>query len=84
MRVRGTRIVVSKLMQNEIPNKMHSGHLGLVKCREHAQQLFWWPGLSQDLAVIVKKSLSAKAECTAISVVKSDYYSRISVTEDRG
>ena len=52
--VRGSRIVVPKSMQNEVLNKLHDGHLGLVKCRERAQQSIWWPGVAQDIAVIVK------------------------------
>ncbi|KAL1265233.1 hypothetical protein QQF64_003260 [Cirrhinus molitorella] len=51
--LRGTRLVIPASMRSSVLNKLHEGHLGLVKCRERARQSVWWPGLSHQLKEIV-------------------------------
>ena len=53
--MRGSRIVIPKPLQKEILERIHtSGHQGITKCRERAQQSVWWPGLSTQLEELVK------------------------------
>ena len=33
----------------EMLEKLHQGHQGITKCRGHARQSIWWPGLSKQL-----------------------------------
>ncbi|KAL6491496.1 hypothetical protein MHYP_G00018410 [Metynnis hypsauchen] len=49
----GSRIVVPQVMRNEILQKIHEGHQGLVKCRDRAKSSVWWPGLSKQLSELV-------------------------------
>ena len=42
-------------MRQDILGKLHTGHQGIVKCRERARQSVWWPGLSTQLVQLVKK-----------------------------
>ena len=49
--LRGCRIVVPTAMKQE---KLHTGQLGIVKCREIARQSVWWPGLSTQLVQMIK------------------------------
>lgn len=51
--LRGTRLFIPAAMRSSVLNKLHEGHLGLVKCRERARQSVWWPGLRHQLKEIV-------------------------------
>lgn len=42
------RLVIPMAMRNDVLNRLHEGHQGIVKCREHARQSGWWLGLSQQ------------------------------------
>ena len=53
--LRGTRIVIPGPLREEMLRHIHSGHQGLVKCRERARQSVWWPGLSAQLERLVKR-----------------------------
>jgi hypothetical protein len=30
-------------------NKIHEGHLGMVKCKQRARDVLYWPGLAREL-----------------------------------
>ena len=47
--LRGNRIVIPFKLQTDIVNRLHSGHQGISKCRQLAQQSVWWPGIGQAL-----------------------------------
>lgn len=53
--IRNSRLVIPKTLQSEMLEKIHVGHLGIVKCRERAKQAVWWPGLSTQLKNLVEK-----------------------------
>jgi transposase InsO family protein len=52
--LRGNRLVIPPPLRVDILNKIHTGHLGIAKCRERACQAVWWPGLSAQLEQLVK------------------------------
>ena len=47
--LKGKRIVVPATMRLDILEKLHTGHLGVTKCRERAMSSVWWPGLNKQL-----------------------------------
>ena len=53
--LRGARIIIPVPLRQEMLNCIHSGHQGIVKCRERARQSMWWPGLSTQLEKFVKQ-----------------------------
>ncbi len=52
--MRGSRIVIPPPLRQEMLAKIHTGHQGIVKCRERARQSMWWPGLSKELEELVR------------------------------
>ena len=51
---RNTRIVIPISERIDILKRIHTGHLGIQKCRERVRQSVWWPGVSQEIADMVK------------------------------
>lgn len=49
----GTRLVIPANMRNDVLEKIHEGHQGVVKCRDRAGQTVWWPGLSGQIRELV-------------------------------
>ena len=47
--LRGKRIVIPSKLQIDIVNRLHSGHQGISKCRQLAQENVWWPGIGKDI-----------------------------------
>ena len=52
--LKGCRLVIPKLLQTDILQKLHAGHQGIAKCRERAKQSVWWPGLCTQLQKVVE------------------------------
>ena len=45
----GKRIVVPRSLQTFTLQKIHSGHLGMQRCRLRAGNTIWWPGLAKQI-----------------------------------
>ena len=50
----GGRIIVPTLLREEALEKLHEGHQGIQRCRLRAQSAVWWPGLSSQIADLIK------------------------------
>ena len=42
-------------MRQEILDRIHDGHPGIVKSRERANMSVWWPGLSGEISTTVER-----------------------------
>ena len=47
--MRGSQIVILKVLQEEVFEQIHSGHQGLNKCKERARLSVWWPGITKSI-----------------------------------
>lgn len=53
--LKGTRLVIPQSLRTEVLRKLHDGHQGIGRCRSLARGSVWWPGLSTELALSVKR-----------------------------
>ena len=44
-------------MRNTILDKIHEGHLGMVKCNSRARDSVWWPGISKQIEELVRNCI---------------------------
>ena len=49
------RIVIPSAMRPEILKKLHVSHLGIVKCRERARDIVFWPGMNKAIEEMITK-----------------------------
>ena len=48
-----SRIVIPSALRQDVLEKLHEGHQGIVKCRRRAVQSVWWPGLSRNIKELI-------------------------------
>ena len=46
--LRGTRIVIPKVLRSRVVELAHEGHQGIVKMKERLMSKVWWPGVDKD------------------------------------
>ena len=51
--LKGTRIVIPNKKHEAVIKLIHEGHLGLSKCKLHAKDTAYWPGLNDQLEKLV-------------------------------
>ena len=49
-----SRILVPSALRLDMLERIHTGHQGIHKCRQLANQYIWWPGMSQQIEDMVK------------------------------
>ena len=54
--LKGTRIVIPSKKKEIILKLIHEGHLGLTKCKLHAKETVYWPGLNEQLEKLILNS----------------------------
>lgn len=51
--LRNNRVVIPRSLRKDMLTKIHSGHLGVAKCRLRARQVMYWPGMNQCVEEMV-------------------------------
>ena len=46
--LRGTRIMIPKVLRHIVVELAHEGHQGIVKMKERLRSKVWWPGVDKD------------------------------------
>ncbi|GJQ73064.1 hypothetical protein Trydic_g1694 [Trypoxylus dichotomus] len=60
---KGDRIFVPRKLRQEMLKRIHYFHLGKEKCKNLARQSLFWPGMSNEINIMIEK-------CAACSTVK--------------
>ena len=45
--LKGEKIVIPQSLRKEMLNRIHSSHLGVIKCQERAKDVLFWPGMGK-------------------------------------
>ncbi len=53
--LRGNRIVVPTEMRSAMLERIHEGHMGIVKCRRRGREHFYWPSMNNDIENVVSR-----------------------------
>ncbi|XP_038075960.1 uncharacterized protein K02A2.6-like [Patiria miniata] len=51
----GNRVVVPRSMQEDMLKKIHESHLGIVKLKQRARAILYWPGMNSQIEDTVAK-----------------------------
>ena len=49
------KIVIPSALRKEMLAKIHTSHLGIVKCKQRAKDVLFWPGMGRDIEELVSK-----------------------------
>ena len=60
----GQRIIIPSTKRNMILEKIHTGHLGIEKCKLRAKSAVWWPGIYPAIEKLVSKCPSCQTHQT--------------------
>ena len=52
---RGNQLVVPKVMQAEMLSHIHESHQGIIKSKQHARSVLFWPGMNSQIEDIVSQ-----------------------------
>ena len=52
---KGHRIVIPKLMRQEILENLHKSHMGISKTKARATETVYWPNINQHIEMLIKK-----------------------------
>ncbi|KPJ13895.1 Retrotransposable element Tf2 155 kDa protein type 1 [Papilio machaon] len=52
---KGDRVVIPKVMRDEMLKKIHTGHLGLEKCKLIMRESMFWPNINSQLEDYISK-----------------------------
>ena len=51
--LKGERIIVPSSMRKEMKDLLHTGHVGIERCKRRARESIYWPGLNGELKDLV-------------------------------
>ena len=51
--LKGKKLIIPKIMQQEVLNQLHYGHLGMEKCKLRAKDAVFWHGINKQIEDLV-------------------------------
>ncbi|XP_062604074.1 uncharacterized protein K02A2.6-like [Saccostrea cucullata] len=52
---KGQKIIVPSTLRKEMLDRIHSSHLGTVKCKSRARETLYWPGMTSSIQEVVER-----------------------------
>ena len=52
---KGEKIIIPHALRQDMLQRIHAGHMGIIKCTQRAKEVVFWPGMSQEIANSVQK-----------------------------
>ena len=59
------KIIIPKALRSEMLGRIHTGHMGVQKCKEHARDVLFWPGMCKEIENMVKQCTTCQEYRTA-------------------
>ncbi|CAK1554172.1 unnamed protein product [Leptosia nina] len=53
-------VIIPQCLRKEMLKIIHEGHLGIDRCKRRARQVLYWPGISKDIEMFVKKCITCQ------------------------
>ena len=54
--IRGTRLVIPKILQKKVLNLANEGHQGIVKTKQRLRSKVWWPNIDKEAEKLCRTS----------------------------
>ena len=51
---KGLRLVVPKSLRGDMLKLIHMNHLGIMKCKQRAREVFYWPSMNNDIEETIR------------------------------
>ena len=58
--LKSQKIIIPKALRHEMLGRIHTGHMGVQKCKERARDVLFWPGMCKEIETIVEKCLTCQ------------------------
>lgn len=60
--LKSQKLIVPKALRHEMLGRIHTGHMGVQKSKEHARDVLFWPGMCKEIKKMVQKCTTCQ-EC---------------------
>ena len=74
------RVIIPKLLREEIMSRIHSSHLGIESCLRKARDVVFWPGMDSQ----IKEIVSAMSVQNSKHVIQDNPYRHMRFLKDHG
>ena len=58
--LKSQKIMIPNVLRHEMHGRIHTGHMGVQKCKERARDVLFWPGMCKEIETMVEKCLTCK------------------------
>ena len=52
---KGDRVIVPSNMRKKVLDTIHQSHLGIVRCKQLARDVVFWPGINNQIEELISK-----------------------------